>query len=68
MVTMRAPLMTPTTNPAMSPSRMAGKRAQPNCASIMAVTTALRPQIEPTDRSMPQIRMTNSSPMDRMAV
>ena len=66
--TISAPLMRPTTRPEISASSIAGYIDQPNLEIISATVTALRPQMEPTERSMPQISMTSSSPMDSMAV
>src|ERR671916_248155 len=55
------PLMTPHRTPTPSPARMATGIPAPRTSSSAAIAPA-RPSTEPTDRSMPAVRMTSSWP------
>src|SRR3954452_561157 len=55
------PLKTPIAAPAAMPTRIAGTIPVP-CTSSSAVIAPVRPSTDPTDRSMPAVRMTSSWP------
>src|SRR3954447_24983164 len=59
------PLKTPIAVPAAMPTRIAGTTPVP-CTSISAVIAPVRPRTEPTDRSMPAVRITSSWPTAMM--
>ena len=59
------PLARPRTPPTTTPTRMDGTIGHP-ATSSWAVTAPARPRIDPTDRSMPPVRITKSWPIARM--
>ncbi len=62
-----SPLKTPIAMPTSSPASTPASTPCP-CTSTSAQTTPDRPTTEPTERSMPAVRITNVIPAARIAV
>ena len=60
----RAPLIAPHTRPPANPAGMP-IRPQPGSFEAITATIAAKARIDPTERSMPEVRMTNVMPAAR---